>query len=452
MSNFDFIEIIKKKREGYKLSREEIALAVSGYTKGEIPDYQMSSFLMAVYFQGMDRSETLALIEAMIDSGETIDLSYIQGVKVDKHSTGGVGDKVSLVLAPLVAASGIVVPMMSGRGLGHTGGTLDKLESINGLRTDLSEKEFIKQVEKIGFAMMGQTERVVPADRKMYALRDVTGTVSSIPLICASILSKKKAEGADCLVLDVKVGRGAFFRSMDEAVKLAKELVSAGNCMSLKTVALITGMDEPLGRSIGNWLEVREAVSALKGEGPEDLMEAVITLGGLMLVLGERVSSVKDGMELIQHKLDSGEGYYRFLEMVKMQGGDVSVVEDPDSYPECKFKEVVKSPCNGYISDIDGYEIGRTAVILGAGRMRKEDEIDHCAGIVIQKKTGDGVGKGERLAFFYTNRYDVIDEARVRLLKAFKFSESEVKRRPLIRGFIDEGLIKDSGCLCDLSL
>ena len=354
-------EIITKKRDGRPLSSGEIRWMVENYVGERIPDYQMSAFLMAVYFRGMDRRETLALTQAMIDSGETIDLSSIPGIKVDKHSTGGVGDKVSLVLAPLVAAAGVPVPMMSGRGLGHTGGTLDKLEAIPGFRTGLTEGMFRTTIQKVGFAMMGQTERIVPADRKIYALRDVTATVPVLPLICSSIISKKKAEGTDALVLDVKLGRGAFFKRRDEALRLAEELVSLGTELSIETVALLTAMDQPLGKAIGNWVETREAILALQGQGSGDLMEVVTALGSIMLLLGKKVESISEGMRIIQQGLDSGEGFRKFVDMVKMQGGDLSVVENPNTYPLPRQAISVASLCSGYVASLDAMQIGLLA-------------------------------------------------------------------------------------------
>jgi pyrimidine-nucleoside phosphorylase len=432
------VDIITKKRDGQPLTREEIEWMVTHYSRGRLPDYQMSAFLMSVYFQGMDREETQTLTQAMMHSGDMIDLSSIPGIKVDKHSTGGVGDKVSLMLAPLVAAAGVPVPMMSGRGLGHTGGTLDKLESIPGFTTRLTPKAFRKEIDTIGFAMMGQTSQIVPADGKMYGLRDVTGTVPSIPLICSSIISKKKAEGADALVLDVKVGRGTFFQQRKKSLLLARELVWLGNALSMRTVALMTAMDEPLGNTIGNWWETREAIEALQGQGPPDLIEITTVLGGVMLVLGEKADTIREGQKKILRHIKSGEGFKRFLAMTEMQGGDCSVVEDPGKYPLPENSVDVASPAPGFIGSIDARKIGLLAMELGAGRVRKEEPIDPAAGIRLFKKTGHPVRKGDRLATLYTNKNISPDILVSRLLESFTFMVGPPKKTPLIESFIDE--------------
>jgi len=434
----NFVELIAKKRDGGALSTQEIQWVVDNTVAGTIPDYQLSAFLMAVFLRGINHEEVAALTQAMVNSGEQIDLSSIQGIKVDKHSTGGVGDKVSLVLAPLVASTGVPVPMMAGRGLGHTGGTLDKLEAIPGFRTDLSEKEFSTQIEKIGCAIMGQTERIVPADRKLYALRDVTATVPSFPLICSSIISKKKAEGTDALVLDVKFGRGAFSKTYQEALELAGELVKLGNDFSIRTVALLTAMEQPLGNTVGNWVETKEAVEVLKGHGPADLMEVVKALGGIMLVLGKKADSIQDGMKVIQESIDSGKGFERFLTMVKMQGGDLSVVENPDTYPVPKYTLSLESSSSGYVASVDALGVGRLAVDLGAGRTKKDQAVDPGAGIILHKKRGDRVEKGELLATIYTNRKEILKESRNRLLDSFAFSENVPPEEKLIETLIDE--------------
>ncbi|NQT23936.1 thymidine phosphorylase [candidate division KSB1 bacterium] len=434
------VEIITKKRDGKNLSKDEIRWMIHEYVRGEIPDYQMSALLMAIYFNGLESSETAALTEAMIQSGDRMDLSAVPGIKVDKHSTGGVGDKVSLVLAPLVAAAGVPVPMMSGRGLGHTGGTLDKLEAIPGFRTQLSEKEFRNILAKTGFAMIGQTESIVPADRLLYALRDVTGTVPSIPLICSSIISKKKAEGADALVLDVKVGNGAFLPDRSATVSLAKNLVRLGENVGLKTRALLTSMDQPLGLTVGNWLETREAIEALQGNGPDDLMEVTFQLGGLMCVLGGCAHSPSEGIKILKEKLDSGEGFEQFIRMTELQGGDVKVVESPDKYPHQAKAIEVTSPVSGTIIQMDTQIIGILSVSLGAGRMRKEDVVDPSAGIVLDKKIGDSVQTGERLATLYTNKSIASDELIQRYCKALIISDEEEPEFPqLIHELIEHG-------------
>jgi len=434
----NFVELLAKKRDGNPLSVQEIQWIVENTVNGNILDYQLSALLMAIFLKGMNREEIVALTNAMVNSGEQIDLSSIPGIKVDKHSTGGVGDKVSLILAPVVASAGVSVPMMAGRGLGHTGGTLDKLEAIPGFRTNLSEKEFVTQIEKIGCAIIGQSEKIVPADRKFYALRDVTATVPSLPLICSSIISKKKAEGTDALVLDVKFGRGAFSKTYQEAFELAEELVKLGDDLSIRTVALLTRMDQPLGKTVGNWIETKEAIEALQGHGPADLMEVVTVLGGIMLVLGKKAKFVQDGMKIIQKSIDSGKGFERFLAMVKMQGGDLSVVENPEVYPMPKYTVSLESSSSGYISSVDALAIGQLAVDLGAGRVKKDQPVDPGAGIIVHKKRGDRVEKGELLATLYTNKQEILEEAQRRLLDSLTFSKDLLPGQELIGTLIDE--------------
>jgi len=430
------VEIISKKREGRPLDPDEISLMVDGYVQNRVPDYQMSAFLMAVVLRGMTPDETLALTRTMIASGSSIDLSSVPGVKVDKHSTGGVGDKVSLILAPLVACAGVPVPMMAGRGLGHSGGTLDKLEAIPGFCTRLSKDAFVRQVLEIGCAIAGQTDDIVPADKKMYALRDVTGTVSSIPLICASILSKKKAEGTDALVLDVKMGKGAFLPSRGETKLLAQSLVELGNRLGIRTEAVLTNMDQPLGHAVGNWLEVLEAGNALQGKGPGDLMEVVFALGGMMLLLGGKVRTGGEGIRALHPILESGQAFEKFLSMVNSQGGDAIVVERPDRYPHSAPRFALKSPCSGFVGGLNALEVGQLAVMLGTGRMKQEDSVDPSAGIVFYKKTGDGVQAGETLADVYTHRGD-IERFSQRLMKAYSFSETPVSKPAMAEGFVD---------------
>jgi len=429
--------MIEKKRDGGALSAEEISGLVRGYVSGSIPDYQMSAFLMAVVLRGMDDTEMRAMTEAFVASGDVLDLSSIPGIKVDKHSTGGVGDKVSLILAPLVASAGVPVPMMAGRGLGHTGGTLDKLESIPGFATRLSEDAFVKQVASLGCAIMGQTDRLVPADRKIYSLRDVTGTVPSLPLICSSILSKKKAEGADALVLDVKLGRGAFFKKREETVRLAKSLVSLGNGLGIQTVALLTAMDQPLGRAVGNWLEVRESVDVLRGGGPKDVRDVTLALGAEMLVLGGKTSTHREGIVVLRKLLQSGAAYDTFIRMVKAQGGDVSVIENPENVPPAAFGVTVESPSDGWVAGLDAFAVGKISVGLGAGRVRKEDAVDPFAGIVLQKKTGDLVRKSETLAVIATNKEAVVEESKIRMIGAYQFSPKPADVQSLIDCRID---------------
>jgi pyrimidine-nucleoside phosphorylase len=432
------VPLIEKKRDGGALSAGEINGLILGYVEGDIPDYQMAAFLMAVVLKGMDEAETVAMTRAFVSSGDVIDLSSIPGIKVDKHSTGGVGDKISLVLAPLMAAAGVPVPMMAGRGLGHTGGTLDKLESIPGFSTQLSVSAFRNQVASVGCAIMGQTETIVPADRKIYSLRDVTGTVPSLPLICSSIVSKKKAEGTDALLLDVKLGRGAFFKTREETVLLAKSLVSLGNGLGIRTSALLTAMEQPLGRAVGNWLEVLESVELLKGGGPGDVLEVTLALGGLMLAMGGKTRTHLEGIPILKKLIQSGAAYDKFLRMVKAQGGDPSVLEDSGGIPSASVSEPVLSSSDGWVAGIDALEVGSISILLGAGRMRKEDAIDPAAGITLEKKTGDPVRKGETLAVIYSNRKNRIDEAKNRLSGAYEIKEHSAPSRPVIDCLVDE--------------
>jgi pyrimidine-nucleoside phosphorylase len=425
-------EIIRRKRSGGKLSREEMEFLVNGYVRGTIPDYQMSAFLMAVYFRGMDFEETTQLTEIMLKSGKVVDLSSIPGTKVDKHSTGGVGDKISLILAPLVAACGIPVPMISGRGLGHTGGTLDKLESIPGFRTGLSLDEYRKQISEIGVVMIGQTVDLVPADRRMYALRDVTATIESIPLIAASIMSKKLAEGADALVFDVKTGQGAFMEKYNEAVELAKALVTIGNKFGKHTLSLITDMSQPLGYAVGNWVEVVEAIECLHGRGPEDLVQLACALAGAMLMLGGKSSTIKHGIDESRSVLESGRAYKKFLELVSRQGGDLKYIENPEQYPYPKHSVDILTNDDGYVESINALEIGLACIDLGAGRKKIRDKIDPNAGIIFKKKIGDAVGRGERIATICADHREGISLAKNRIERALHYSASKPKTPSLI--------------------
>ncbi len=390
--------LIEKKRNGEHFSKEEINYLIDNFVKGEIPDYQFSALLMAIYFQGMNENEIYWLTEAMLNSGKRVNLDFLNEFPVDKHSTGGVGDKVSLILAPLVAVAGVAVPMMSGRGLGHSGGTLDKLEAIPGFRTNLSLNEFKRELEKISVAMIGQTDEIVPADKKVYALRDSTATVPSLPLIVASIMSKKIAEGAKGLVLDVKTGKGAFLTSKDKSLELAKNLIDVGNRFGVKTTAFLTAMNQPLGYTVGNWLETKEAIETLRGEGPADLLEVTLTLSAEMLVHGEVEQDFDSAKNRVRDLLESGKAFEKFIELVAYQGGDVSVVENPEKYPAAKHKYVFTSPINGKIEEINAYKIGILSNELGAGRSKMSDAVDHGAGIVFFKKEGDEVSKAEPIA------------------------------------------------------
>ncbi|MEO0114559.1 MAG: thymidine phosphorylase [candidate division WOR-3 bacterium] len=429
-------EIIKKKRDGKSLSWEEINFLIEGYTNNKIPDYQFSAFLMAIYFQGMSFEETTNLTLAMMHSGKVFDLSSIPGVKIDKHSTGGVGDKVSLILAPLVAACGVTVPMVSGRGLGHTGGTLDKLESIPGFRTNLSYGEFLANLKNIGLAMIGQTEELAPADKKIYALRDVTATVDSIPLIAASIMSKKLAEGIDGLVLDVKTGSGAFMTRLADARRLAKTMIAIGKRMNKKVTAFITDMNQPLGKMVGNALEVIEAIEALKGKGEKDLMTVVYALGEEMLLMSKKVKTKTAARKLLKGAIDNGGALRKFEDLVKSQGGDPKVIEDYSRLPSAKYQIEVKSDQSGYIAKIDTQRIGLLAVELGAGRKKISDKIDPAVGFIIHKKFGSYVKVGDILATILTNDDSLAITITQELKNCYAFSQKKVPKLKIIISYI----------------
>jgi len=390
-------EIILKKRNGQSLTASEINFFIHAYLRGEIADYQMSALLMAIYFQSLSFDETVALTRIMRDSGKVVDFSHLPGGKVDKHSTGGVGDKVSLILAPLIAAAGVYVPMISGRGLGHTGGTLDKLESIPGFKTLLPLSRFKKQVEEIGTCLIGQTEEICPADRRIYAMRDATATVQSLPLICSSILSKKLAEGINALVLDVKVGNGAIFKDAETAEELATHLIRTATAFNLNTVALLTDMSQPLGVAAGNWVEMVEAIDVLQGRGPADTRQVTLALGAIMLQLAGKIKDLQSGMTLLRALLDNGAAWKKFLEIVRAQEGDITFLENPDKYPAPKHRLEVTAERDGFITAINAREIGRLSMLLGAGRKTVDDIVDYTAGMVIHKKVGSRVEKGEVL-------------------------------------------------------
>jgi pyrimidine-nucleoside phosphorylase len=431
------IDVIRKKRDGGELTRVEIEAVVNGYTAGTIPDYQASAWLMATLLKGMTRAETAALTDAMLRSGEVLDFSDIPKAKVDKHSTGGVGDKTSLVLAPLVAAGGVTVPMISGRGLGHTGGTLDKLEAIPGFNVNLPVRKFREVLEACGCAMIGQTAEIAPADRKLYALRDVTGTVESPFLICASIMSKKLAEGIDGLVLDVKTGSGAFMKSDKEAAYLAQLMVETGERMGKKMAALITDMDQPLGRYVGNALEVVEVLEILRGGGPDDLRQLCLELAAWMFLLGGRVKSIEEGRTLSEDLIRSGAALAGFRKMVELQGGDTRVVDDPKMLPRAKHTMDVPSPHSGYVTAIQCEQAGTACVILGGGRERKEDAVDPAVGFVLHKKVGDSVSKGEALCTIHYNSEALAERAKALLLGSFAVGDAApAQKRPLIHRVI----------------
>ncbi|GEN31862.1 pyrimidine-nucleoside phosphorylase [Cerasibacillus quisquiliarum] len=402
-------DIIEKKRDGLILSEDEIRYFISGYTNGTIPDYQVSALLMAIYFQGMNQTELAYLTKAMVDSGDTIDLSAIEGVKVDKHSTGGVGDTTTLILAPLVASLGVPVAKMSGRGLGHTGGTLDKLESIPGFHIEITRDEFIQRVNQNKVAVIGQTGNLTPADKKIYSLRDVTATVNSIPLIASSIMSKKIAAGSDAIVLDVKTGQGAFMKQASEAEELAKSMVAIGNKTNRKTIAVISDMNQPLGYAVGNALEVKEAIETLQGNGPKDLTELCLTLGTYMVVLSGVVQTEKEARKKLEENLQNGKALQTFKLFIESQGGDPQVVDDPDRLPQAKYKIEVPAKKSGTVSKIIADDIGTIAMSLGAGRQTKDDVIDLAVGIVLHKKIGESVKAGETLVTIHSNHEDISD-------------------------------------------
>ena len=429
------LDIIEKKRDGYPLSDEEIKFFVNGVTNNSIPDYQTSALLMAILFRGMSPREIASLTKAMLYSGDVIDLSSIPGIKVDKHSTGGVGDKTSLALLPLVASCGVKIAKMSGRGLGHTGGTLDKMESVKGTSISLSEEAFKKQVREIGLAINGQTAEIDPADKKLYALRDVTGTVPSIPLIASSIMSKKLASGSNAILLDVKFGSGAFMKDLKSARELAKTMVQIGDNLGRETIAILTDMDEPLGFAIGNSLEVKEAIDTLLGRGPKDFTTLILKAGGIMLYLGKKVVTPKDGEKLIEKAIKDGSGFQKLLELFSYQGGDISYLKDPSKFPVAKNIVTCLAKEEGYIKHIDSLSFGEGAMHLGAGRSSLEDEIDLSAGIILKKKVGDKVSIGDPLFEIHTNKENYLDVIKD-LEKAITYSRVPLKERPIVHEMI----------------
>lgn len=418
------VDLIQKKKLGLALSRAEIDFIVKGYTCGRIPDYQMSALLMAIYFQGMNQEETAALTLALVNSGECIDLSGIEGIKVDKHSTGGVGDKVSLIIIPLVASAGIPVAKMSGKGLGHTGGTIDKLEAIEGFKTNLSRAEFIHNVNTYKMAVAGQSADLTPADKMIYALRDVTATVDSIPLIAASIMSKKIASGADAIVLDVKVGSGAFMKSLDKARELARVMVRIGRALNKKTIAVITDMNQPLGHEVGNAGEVREAAEFLQGRGARDLTAVALTLASHMAVLGGAYNDLSAASRELARLIDSGSAFQNFKKLLRIQGGDPDVLVNPGRLPRAKYHVAVKAPAGGYVTAINAEAVGMASMLLGAGRKKKDDPVDYSAGVTLVKKIGDRVQKGETICILHTNLAEH-QEAGFILQNAYSFSDLE---------------------------
>lgn len=436
-------EIIRKKREGNSLTSEEMQFLLRGYVNGEIPDYQISAFLMAVFFRGMNTDETVEFTRLMLHSGVVVDLSAIPGKKVDKHSTGGVGDKISLPLAPIVAACGVPVPMISGRGLGHTGGTLDKLEAIPGFDVNLTIDEYKKVIAETGLVMIGQTKEIAPADKKMYALRDVTSTVECIPLIAGSIMSKKLAEGIDALVLDIKTGRGAFMQSYERSLELAQTLVSIGNKFGKETVGFITDMNQPLGYAIGNWLETKESIDCLRGEHIPDVMELTYVLGGAMVMLGGKADSIEEGIDRCKEVVETGRAFNKFVELVKAQGGDSKFLLHPEKYPPAKYSEIISSREDGFISEIDSLELGLSGITLGAGRTKVDDVIDPKAGILLKKKIGDKVKKGEQIAEIFTDKESVIPEVKKRVESAYTFSSAQTFPAKLIHAVVDKNGVRE---------
>ncbi|MFY4775902.1 pyrimidine-nucleoside phosphorylase [Metabacillus sp. RGM 3146] len=431
------VDLIQKKRDGLELSKEEIQYIINGYTNDEIPDYQVSAFTMAVFFKDMTDRERADLTMAMVESGDTIDLSGIEGIKVDKHSTGGVGDTTTLVLGPLVASVGVPVAKMSGRGLGHTGGTIDKLEAVEGFHVEIENDEFIRLVNENKIAVIGQSGNLTPADKKLYSLRDVTATVNSIPLIASSIMSKKIAAGADAIVLDVKTGAGAFMKDLDDAKELAGAMVSIGNAVGRKTMAVISDMSQPLGYAIGNALEVKEAIDTLRGEGPEDLLDLCLELGSYMVYLAEKASSLEKAREMLQEAIESGKALDAFKVFLSAQGGDGSVVDHPEKLPQAKFKIELEAKEEGYVSEIVADAVGTAAMWLGAGRETKESVIDLAVGLMLNKKIGDKVEKGDSLVTIYSNQEN-IESVKEKLYESIKLSFEEVKAPKLIHATISK--------------
>jgi pyrimidine-nucleoside phosphorylase len=430
------VELIIKKRNGKTLSKDEIHFLINSYTKSKIPDYQFSALLMAILFKGMTKIETSYLTEAMLHSGKVIDLSYIKGAKIDKHSTGGVGDKTSLILAPIVAAAGVNVPMISGRGLGHTGGTLDKLESIPGFNINLSLKEYKSVLKKCGAVLIGQTKDIAPADKLIYSLRDVTGTVPSIPLITGSIMSKKLAEGIDGLVLDVKTGSGAFMRETKDAIELASSLISTAKAFNKKVIAFITDMNQPLGNYIGNWLEVYESIKVLRGGQRGDLVDLSLNLSGAMIYLGGKAGSIKKGVEIAKEQINNGKAFEKFVQMIELQGGNTKFILHPEKYPKSKFIKKIKSNEAGYIKSIDNFRVGMAALELGAGRKTMEDKIDPKAGIIFKVKIGDKIKKGDVIAELHSQSMDKINTAKEMILNAITYSKQKTTKPKLIKKII----------------
>ena len=429
------VDVIDTKRNGGELTTEQIEFFINGYTKGDIPDYQVSALLMAIYLKGMTKQETATMTMTMLHSGDQLDLSDIHGVKVDKHSTGGVGDKTSIPLAPLVASVGIPVPMISGRGLGHTGGTLDKLEAIPGLKVEISEASFKQQLRDVGCAIVGATGNIAPADKKIYALRDVTDTVDSIPLIAGSIMSKKIASGTDALVLDVKTGSGAFMKTEADSVALAKELVGIGKSVGMNAMAVISDMNQPLGNAIGNALEIEESIALLKGNGPADLLDLVLTIGSQMVVMANKATDLDAARKMLQQHIDDGSALTKFKEMIIAQGGDGRVIENPAMMPQATYQMPILAARDGVITKMKADEMGIAAMMLGGGRQKKDDQLDYAVGLTLSKKVGDEVHQGDTILTIHSNREDVSDVQQ--LIEANLASGDEAQPLTLIHEVVD---------------
>ncbi|MEX2464057.1 MAG: thymidine phosphorylase [Balneolaceae bacterium] len=443
MSQYNAVSIIRKKRERGVLTSEEIHYLIREFTDDRLPDYQMSAFLMAAFLNGLNDDEAAALTHSMLHSGIIVDLSHIPGKKVDKHSTGGVGDKLSLILAPIVAACGVPVPMISGRGLGHSGGTLDKLESIPGFTVDITLERYKEIISKHHLVLAGQTDEIAPADKRLYSLRDVTATIESIPLIAGSIMSKKLAEGIDALVLDVKYGSGAFMKNIEDAKTLAKTLVNIGEQFGKETIAYITNMNQPLGHAVGNWLEVKESIDCLRGGGPNDVMEITHLLAGTMIYLGGKADSVDEGVEMSHNAIQDGAAFKKWMDIVKEHGGDTHVIEAPDSYPKPRHIVDVPSLKEGFITETDTYQMGMISLELGAGRKSKDDDVDPQAGFILHKKIGEPIGKGETFATLYTNKERAVDNAVENLQSAITIGEQVKNREKSITHRVDINGIHD---------
>jgi pyrimidine-nucleoside phosphorylase len=437
-SSFNTVTLIRKKREKESLSSEEISFLIDAYTHGDIPDYQMSAFLMAAFLNGLNTQEAAALTNAMLHSGIIVDLTHVPGLKVDKHSTGGVGDKLSLILAPIVAACGVPVPMISGRGLGHTGGTLDKLESIPGFNVNVSLDRYKEILEKQNMVLAGQTKEIAPADKKLYALRDVTATVESIPLIAGSIMSKKLAEGIDALVLDVKFGSGAFMKNQKDAIKLAETLVGIGEEFGKQTIAYLTNMEQPLGKAVGNWLEVKESIDCLRGEGPDDVMEITHLLAGTMIYLGQEAATIEEGINKSHEAIQNGSAFNKWIDIVREHGGDVDVIHNPENFTPATFIEDVEASRDGFITEMNAFELGMMSVELGAGRRAKEDDVDPSAGFILHKKIGDYVKRGETLCTLHTNNKGVINSCKTTCKGAIHIGDDAANLQKQITHKVDK--------------